>query len=76
MSRKTSILLNKAIKVLKTLDYKYANITMNYSNVDILFPGTSCIGHSWTAVFEYFKKEKINWMLRVENQNFILTIKL
>lgn len=76
MSRNSSILLNKAIKVLKILDYKHVNFTMNYSSVEILFPGVPCIGYSWTNVFEYFKKEKVNWLLRVENQNFILTIKL
>jgi len=78
MNRNAIRLLNKANKTMKILSkrYKFVNIAINYSSIDLLLPGTNKIDALWEEVISNFIKDKINWNLRFETGNLILNIYL
>ena len=77
MNRNKIILLNKANKALKLLseEYRYVNLTLNYSSIDLLLPGVTRIHYNtWEKLILMFNKNNISWNLKFENNYIVLNI--
>jgi len=74
MAKSRTILLNKANKVLKLLEYSNIELLIDYDYIEINIPSITIIGEEWEPIIQHFIKDRISWSLEFENNSIKLTI--
>jgi hypothetical protein len=74
MAKNRTILLNKANKVLKLLEYGNIELLINHDYIEINIPGITIIGEEFEPIIQHFIKDKVCWNLEFGNDSIKLTI--